>query len=193
MNKQDLQASLTKKAMSQFESKFRNVLALLREPSSVADLWKRLGAVIELDPEMTGVLESRSGIIDQPNAYARGVAQDDFVKDLFVMACRAFHTLQLRGVVSFVIRLTSEAERELEDLEIAAGIVPPRPTLPLAKTVAEILDDRIKEDWVHLSTDKFKKKLYDPAYKAAFDRLMVSGEIHSGNSLGNYNADQVGH
>jgi hypothetical protein len=191
MNKQDLQASLTKKAMSQFESKFRNVLALLRD-ISVADLWKRMGAVIELDPEMTGVLESRSGIIDQKNDYARGVAQDDFVKDLFVMACRAFHTLQERGVITFATRLTFEAETELQNLEIIIGLQPPRPILPPAKTAAEILEDTVTDDFAHLPGDKFRLKLNgNTEYRRMYEHLAQTGKLTSRTTTA-YSGDEVG-
>jgi hypothetical protein len=189
MNKQELQTTLTKKAMSKFNEQFRNVLALQRLP--IADLWKRMGAVIELSQDMSGELEMRSNTIDQPNWRAANVGRDGFVKALFEMSCRAFHTLQLRGVITFVTKLTPEAKRELEDLEIAAGIAPPRPVPLPAKTAAQVLEDTVIDDFARLPGDKFRLKMNDAAYRHMYEHLSQTGKLTS-RATTIYRGNEVG-
>ena len=185
VNDMTTQAKLTTKVMAKFEGEFRNVLALQR--LSVPELWKRIGAVIELDEGMKGELEMRAGGIDQKNYYARNVEQDSFVKCLFAASCSAFHTLQERGVIVFATALTQEAERELENLEIAGGIAPPRPILPPAKTAAELLNEEVLLDFAGdaksgrrpISTDKMREKCRsNRAYRDAYNRLAETNQLH---------------
>jgi hypothetical protein len=99
-----------------------------------------------------------------------------------VAICKAYLQIQRNGVVSYIAKLTPEAQEQLETIEILAGeraphaVVPPPPP---PKSAQELLTEEVLTDWKRLPADKVKLKMNNSAYKAEFNRLMAADKLDS--------------
>jgi hypothetical protein len=159
------------------ESFLRNNADLLALTKNGADdVMRRVSAALALDQKLQDDVMIYADHLDQPNSYARGVSRADFQREMYAATCTAFLKVQHNYIIEFVAKLTPEAQAQLEDIEIAAGQREPRPVEPPPpppKSAQELLDEQIRDDWAHLSSDKIKAKCRtNPAYKARLDQLM---------------------
>lgn len=162
---------LTQKAKDLFQVESRDLLALTK--NGAHDAFKRIAAALILDTQAQSDCLLYADILDQPSGYARDQARDDFRNAMLVAICKAYLKIQRNGVVSYVAKLTPEAQEQLELVEIMAGERAPRVVVPTAppKTAAEMLTEEVLRDWKFLPVDKVRHKMNNRAYKAEFDRL----------------------
>ena len=165
-----------------FLRNMKNVLAQLT--NSTQDVLERIAAFMALDLASQERLRALANpaLLEQPSEYARNLARDEFTRALYHEWARAFLAVQRNFVFEFATKPTEASIFELEDLEIAAGERAPQPAAvppPPPPTPQEILDAQVIEDWALLPVDKMRKKLQNPAYKAAFDRLEAENKLRS--------------
>jgi hypothetical protein len=171
--------NLVQEVRQDFLKRNRDLLALTK--NGPEDIMRRLTAALALDASSQADVTFYSDAVDQ-KGFAGEVARADFKRELYRTVCVSFIRIQKNLVVEFVARLTPEAETQLEDIEICAGELPPRPVVPPPPpplTAEEQLEEEVRRDWVHLRTSEVKRKLNNRGYKAMFDRLMNSGELKS--------------
>jgi hypothetical protein len=140
-----------------------------------------ISASLALNTEAQNDVMMFADLVDQ-KGHAGQTAREDFSREIFKAICQSFIKIQQNLVVTFAVKLTPEAEAQLEAIEVVAGvreapapIAPPPPP----KSAAELLTEEVKRDWIHLRTQEVKRKLNSKAYKAEFDRLMNAGQLQS--------------
>jgi hypothetical protein len=171
---------LTQKAKDLFLDVNKDLLALTKTGPN--DAFKRIAAALALDSEAQANCLLYVDILDQRNQYAREMARDNFRNEMYSSICGAFLRVLKNGAVTFISKLTPEAQEQLEDIEIVAGQRAPRavvPPPPPPKSAAELLTEEVLTDWKRLPADKVKLKLNNRAYKAEFDRLMAADQLDS--------------
>jgi hypothetical protein len=167
---------LVQEVREEFLRKNADLLALTRDGVNV--VMKRVSASMALDEESRDELMAQA---DEPflnqKGYAGRVARDGFKAAMYSQICKHFCAVQHRLKIEFVSKLTVEALAQLEAIEVSAGVRQPAPPPPPVKSAQEQLEDQIRYDWLNLPSDKMKAKLNDPAYRAAFDRLMAADAL----------------
>lgn len=169
---------LTQQAKERFLRENADLVALIKNLST-DELFKKLAAAMQLNPEYTEDVMLYADIVGQPG-FAGKVAREDFSRAIYKAICQSFLKIQRNFMVTFAAKLTPEALAQLEGIEIAAGERTPPPPPPPQKSAEEQLVEQIKEDWVRLPSDKLRKKIAsNPQYRQVFDRLMQSNQLAS--------------
>jgi hypothetical protein len=170
---------ITQAAKEEFLDRNRDLLALTKNGAN--DVFRRISAALALDSEAQNAVMFYADVLDQPG-FAGQVGRADFQRSMYQAICKAFLRIQQNLVVTFAAKLTPEALTQLEDIEVSAGELPPRPIVPPPPpppTAAEQLEAEVRRDWVHLRTSEVKRKCNNTAYRAMFDKLMDSGQLAS--------------
>jgi hypothetical protein len=172
---------LTQKAKEVFMHDTRDLLAFTRAGAN--DCFKRIAAALMLDPEAQSDCLLYSDILDQKAGYARDQARDDFRNAMHAAICKAFLKILRNGAIEFVGKLTTEAQDQLELIEVLAGERAPQPVAPPPpppKSAQEQLEDQVIADYNTLPTDKMRAKLNSNiAYRETFNRLSESNKLES--------------
>jgi hypothetical protein len=159
-----------------------DLLALTKNGAD--DVMRRISAALALDEKsQSDVMFYTDTAVLEQRGYAGEVARADFKKELYKATCRGFIKIQHNYVIEFVAKLTSEAQEQLEDIEIAAGERAPRPVEPPPpppKSAQELLEEQVIADYNGLSTDKMRAKMNsNVAYRETFNRLSESGKLET--------------
>jgi hypothetical protein len=166
---------------NEFLQKNSNLLALTRNGAN--DIMKRLSASLALDKQSQDevLFYADAEYLDQKNYVARKDARETFKRCMYEAICRAFLKVQRNHKIEYVSKLTSEADRELEAIEIAAGYRLPAPLPPPQKSTRELLEEEVIADYNGaLSVDKMRVKFNsNKAYRDMFNLLSESGRLES--------------
>lgn len=102
---------------------------------------------------------------------------------MYVAICKCFLKVQRnQGVLHAVsgVDFPEAQQQQLEAILVAVGEKEAAPPPPPPKSIQEILEEQVREDWRKLPSDKLKIKLQrDPQYKKVFDRLMAANQLDS--------------
>jgi hypothetical protein len=172
---------LTQKAKEIFQQETKDLLAMVRGGSN--DCFRRISASLALNAEAQSNVLLYADIIDQKNVYARDQGRDDFRNAMFKAICHSFLRILRNGAIEFVSKLTPEAQEQLENVEIYAGVRAPRavePPPPPPLSAQEQLEAQVIADYKGISTDKMRAKLNNNvAYREMFNRLSENGKLES--------------
>jgi hypothetical protein len=187
----ELQTIAAERAKNEWNRANQSLLAITN-PSDNDELWKKISAVFMIDTEKNADFVFYSKGIDQPNAYAAGVARDSLVEFMRKAADAAFIKLQRRHQIYLTVKPEGDALVQLEDMEISAGIRQPRvvpPPPPVPKTEAQLLEEEVlldyngsKEEPVRppLGTKMMQEKMRTRReYRDTFYKLSETNQLQS--------------
>lgn len=200
----ELQTIAATRAKNEWNRANQDLLAIIN-PSDNDELWKKISAVFMLDAEKNADFIFYCQGIDQPNAYAAGVARDSLVEFMRKAADVAFVKLLGRHQIYLTSKPEGDVLTRLEDMEISAGVRQPRavpPPPPVPPTAEELLRDEVILDFngnlkadppvAPLPAAKFHMKLNDnEAYRAMYQKLASEGRLTS-NATTLTNVGKVG-
>ena len=177
MNRKELQIHLAERHKNTWNRGHQDILAITN-PTDNDALWKKFTAFFTLNKELCDEFSTYSRYIDQKDYRAADAARDDLLRFYDRATSIAFCKLLDSRAIYFTAKPEGEALEQLENIEIAAGVRPPRELPPVAATAEETLRDQVIEDFKTLPTAKFKMKLNGNVdYRAMFEQLSKSGGL----------------
>jgi hypothetical protein len=173
-------SEVTAKTKEGFLDRSRDLFACLT--NTPEDVFKRVLAAMKLDRQLNEDFIFFSEGIGQAG-HAGTLAEKDLAKSLNHAIAVCFMRCFANGVITQAVRLTDEADDQLMQIKIDAGLekapAPKAPAAPI-KSAQEQFDDLIRNDWATLPTDKIKaKKNASAAYRKRLAELLDSGAIES--------------
>jgi len=111
--------TLTQAAKERFLDVNRDLLALTRDGPN--DIFRRISASLALNTEAQNDVMMFADLVDQ-KGHAGQTAREDFSREIFKAICQSFIKIQQNLVVTFAVKLTPEAEAQLEAIEVVAGV-----------------------------------------------------------------------
>jgi hypothetical protein len=174
-------SELTQKAKEIFMQETRDLLAFTRAGAN--DVFNRISAALILSTQAQSDCLMYVDTLDQPHKFAREMAQDDFRNAMLKAISQSFLRILRNGAIEFVGKLTTEAQEQLELVEMLAGERAPYPVAPPPPpplSAAEQLEAQVIADYAALPTDKMKLKMNNSvAYREMFNRLSENGKLES--------------
>lgn len=158
------------------------------------EILKVVMASAELDREAREEILFWMKGIDQPDPYARDVAQKDFKRVLYEIVARFFIQAIQDGVIKPSMEFTPEADAQLRELNFVLDpSLRPAP-VPVIKPLspAEALEQEVISDYAKLSGDRMRAKINgNSAYRATYERLAYTDKLES-RCTTNYDISRVG-
>ena len=174
-------SEITFEVKGKFLDSNRDLFACLT--NTPEDVFKRVLAAMKLDKALNDDFVFFSEGIGQ-TGHAGKLAEEDLAKSLNRAISVCFMRCFANGVIQQAIRLTEEADDQLMQVKIDAGLAqapaPKAPPTPI-KSAQEQLEDEVIADYNGaLSTDKMRAKMNNSvAYRNTYNRLSETNRLES--------------